>query len=168
MILALDLGQSMGYAIGDQNGMVVSGTLDLRGNRCYGAGMQFLDFDNQLEAWRMKYRLKELVHEDVRRHGENQVFAAHIYGGFLATLQTFCERNRVPYKGYPVGAIKKHATGTGAASKSMMVKAAEKKYGAKNPGEDEADAIHILHLHLYEQRHRLKKTPPDLAKMLGA
>ena len=60
--------------------------------------------------------------EEVRRHVSTD--AAHAYGGFLATLTAWCEHQRIPYQGVPVGTIKKHATGKGNANKAAVIAAA--------------------------------------------
>ena len=49
--------------------------------------------------------------EHVRRHAGTD--AAHVYGGLLATLTSWCELRGIPYAAIPVGTIKKHATGKG-------------------------------------------------------
>lgn len=81
--------------------------------------------------------------EEVRRHVGTD--AAHVYGGFVATLTAWCENNQIPYEGIPVGTIKKAATGRGNASKEEMIQAMRAK--GHNPKDDnEADALAILHL----------------------
>jgi Holliday junction resolvasome RuvABC endonuclease subunit len=81
--------------------------------------------------------------EEVRRH--LGVDAAHVYGGFLATLTAWCESNGVPYQGIPVGTIKKHATGKGNAGKDQIIAAMREK-GHAPRDDNEADALALLHL----------------------
>jgi hypothetical protein len=45
--------------------------------------------------------------EEVRAHAGTD--AAHIYGGLLATLTSWCEQRSIPYQGVPVGTIKRLA-----------------------------------------------------------
>jgi Holliday junction resolvasome RuvABC endonuclease subunit len=80
--------------------------------------------------------------EEVRRHAG--VDAAHVYGGLMATLTTWCEHRNVPYQGVPVGTIKKHATGKGNAGKDDVIAAMRAK---DHPVTDdnEADALALLH-----------------------
>jgi len=59
--------------------------------------------------------------EEVPRHA--RVDAAPAYSGSMATLSAWCEHERVPYCGVPVGTIKKHATGKDKADKTAMVAA---------------------------------------------
>jgi Holliday junction resolvasome RuvABC endonuclease subunit len=79
--------------------------------------------------------------EEVRRHAGTD--AAHIYGGFLASLTAWCEQNRIPYEGVPVGTIKRHVSGKGNADKAAVISAVRSR--GFNPADDnEADAIAIL------------------------
>jgi Holliday junction resolvasome RuvABC endonuclease subunit len=77
----------------------------------------------------------------VRRH--LGVDAAHAYGGFLATLTSWCEHQKIPYQGVPVGTIKRHVTGKGNAGKSEMVSAMRSR-GYVVADDNEADALAVL------------------------
>jgi Holliday junction resolvasome RuvABC endonuclease subunit len=57
--------------------------------------------------------------------------AAELLGGFKITLTTWCEEHEVPAVGYPIGTIKKHATGKGNAGKPAMIAAANKHFGVE-------------------------------------
>ena len=70
--------------------------------------------------------------------------ASHVYGGFLSTLQVYCEERNIPYRGIPAGTIKKHATGKGNASKQMMIDAAREKLGYTGDDDNEVDALWLL------------------------
>lgn len=139
-MLALDLGTLTGWAC-SADGVVTSGTVDLKGGRYEGGGMRYLRFRDWLT------RMHELVHfdvvhyEEVRRHlGAD---AAHVYGGLLAHLTAWCEERKVAYLGIPVGTIKKHATGKGNAGKQQMIAAATAR-GWHPADDNEADALWIL------------------------
>jgi crossover junction endodeoxyribonuclease RuvC len=62
------------------------------------------------------------------------------------TIMLVCEENKIQYRAYSSGEIKKFATGKGNANKYAMILAAEKKYGYKGDDDNEADALHLLHL----------------------
>ncbi|HEX7121970.1 MAG TPA: hypothetical protein VF178_06315 [Gemmatimonadaceae bacterium] len=79
--------------------------------------------------------------EEVRRHVG--VDAAHAYGGFMAHLTAWCEHHQIPYRGVPVGTIKKHATGKGNAGKDAVI-AAVRAWGFDPADDNEADALAIL------------------------
>lgn len=139
MILALDLGSTTGWAVGKDGRLTASGTVAFKNNRYEGGGMRFWRFRQWLEKeWP---KIDAVYFEEVRRH--QGVDAAHIYGGLLAVLTAFCEENKIPYSGIPVGTIKKHATGKGNAGKELMIEAARKR-GANPADDNEADAICIF------------------------
>lgn len=141
-ILALDLGTRTGWALRTCDGCIVSGTEDFRSRRFEGGGMRYLRFADWLIELAMLSRgIGRVVFEEVRRHAGTD--AAHIYGGFLATLSAWCEREGVAYQGVPVGTIKRFATGKGNAGKDAVV-AAIRQRGFQPADDNEADAIAIL------------------------
>ena len=79
--------------------------------------------------------------EEVRRHAGTN--AAHIYGGFLAHVTAWCEHHGTPYRGVPVGTIKRHVTGKGNAPKQAVI-AAVRGRGFAPADDNEADAIALL------------------------
>jgi Holliday junction resolvasome RuvABC endonuclease subunit len=140
-ILALDLGTTTGWAL-LANGVVTSGTASFKPSRYDGGGMRYLRFRVWLEQLRRYAGRIEAVHfEEVRRHVG--VDAAHIYGGFLATLSTWCEHEAIPYQGVPVGTIKRFITGKGNADKQAVIDAVRAR-GFHPADDNEADAIAIL------------------------
>jgi Holliday junction resolvasome RuvABC endonuclease subunit len=142
-ILALDLGTATGWALCTTDGQIVSGTQSFKPGRYEGGGMRFLRF----RAWLTELQasagpIGACYFEEVRRHAG--VDAAHVYGGLMATLTSWCEGQGIPYSGVPVGTIKKDATGKGNADKAAMVAAMQALGHA--PGDDnEADALALLH-----------------------
>jgi hypothetical protein len=140
-ILALDLGTTTGWASLVQ-GIVHSGTMTFRTGRYDGGGMRYLRFQTWLEGMADDTGgVAAIYFEEVRRHIGTD--AAHIYGGFLATLTAWCERRRVAYQGVPVGTVKRFATGKGNADKQAVLTAMRTR--GFNPADDnEADALAIL------------------------
>ena len=141
VVLALDLGTTTGWAslIG---GIVHSGTVTFRSGRYDGGGMRYLRFQHWLEQLADDSGgLTAIYFEEVRRHIGTD--AAHLYGGFLATLTAWCEREGVAYQGVPVGTIKRFATGKGNAGKDAVM-AAVRARGFSPADDNEADAIAIL------------------------
>lgn len=142
-ILCLDLGTQTGWASCDDPKLVNSGTISFASRRYEGGGMRFLRFQLWLdEYYRSCPSLRSVYFEEVRAHKGTD--AAHIYGGLLATLTAWCEKNGVAYSGIPVGEIKKHATGKGNSNKEAMIEAA-KKLGYAPQDDNEADALCLLH-----------------------
>jgi Holliday junction resolvasome RuvABC endonuclease subunit len=104
--------------------------------------MAFLRFERFLaDATNASGPFGVIVFEEVRAHAGT--LAAQVYGGFLAHLTAWCERNAVPYLGVPVATIKRHVTGKGNASKDDVIKAVRARgYAPKD--DNEADALAIL------------------------
>ena len=123
-VLALDLGTTTGWAMCVSDGAIVSGTVSFRPSRYDGGGIRYLRFRGWLDRLASDAGgLAAIYFEEVRRHIGTD--AAHLYGGFLATLTAWCELRSIAYQGVPVGTIKKHATGKGNASKAEMIAAAK-------------------------------------------
>jgi crossover junction endodeoxyribonuclease RuvC len=151
-LLALDLGTACGWAMShyeptDLPGIEAfrpkHGTFDLRAGQHAGGGMRYLKFRRELDN--LKGLVDEVTYEIVRRHVGTA--AAHVYGGLLAVLTSWCEENEIPYEGETVQAIKKFACGRGNATKEEMIAAAIAA-GFKPANDNEADALHLLRLRL--------------------
>lgn len=169
-ILALDLGTFAGWALGTDDGTSdATGVCGLMqrgawtfeftpaekkadphpsGRRHFdGGGPRYTKFAEKLDRLYAAMPFDRVVFEEVRRH--KGAIAAQVYGGLMAALQAWCERQepRVPYSGVSVGAIKKFATGKGNATKVEMIMAVE-KLGYQCDTDDEADAVALLLLAL--------------------
>lgn len=140
-ILALDLGTVTGFALSPTHGAMASGTWNFKGGRYEGGGMRYLRFRKQIDEVHALTPLESVYFEEVRRHRGTD--AAHVYGGFLATLTAWCDERTIPYLGVPVQTIKKYITGKGNADKDA-VKAAVEKLGYRPADDNEADAIALL------------------------
>src|SRR5512132_3856378 len=110
VILALDLGLKTGWAVRNRDGAIASGTHEFRPGRFEGGGMIWLRF----RAWLQEIDetsggVGVVVFEEVVAH--RGVTASHCYAGFLAHLTAWGEANKIPYRGVPVGTIKRHVTG---------------------------------------------------------
>lgn len=140
-VLTLDLGTQTGWSV-LRNGIVTSGTLTFKNDRYQGGGMRYLRFSRWLDDMkRIAGPLAEVYFEEVRRH--LGVDAAHVYGGFLATLTAWCEQEEIPYQGISIGTIKRHVTGKGNASKQDVMVSVRAK-GYKPQDDNEADALALL------------------------
>jgi len=146
-LLALDFGTSMGYAM-VSNGNILSGVLDLKSRRYEGGGMRYLKFQRWLDELHAAAPLEEVVFEEVRRHIGTD--AAHVYGGLLGVMSSWCEKHKVPYEGIPVATIKKFVTGRGNADKEEMMQAVKKRWKITPATSDEADAYGLLQLRRFD------------------
>ena len=143
VVLALDLGTTTGWALLAREGDIAHGFASFRPQRFEGGGMRFLRFKRWLmELKTIAQEIHAVYFEEVRRHAG--VDAAHVYGGLMATLTTWCEHQNIAYLGVPVGTIKKHATGKGNAGKTEVI-AAMRALGHPVTDDNEADALALLH-----------------------
>jgi Holliday junction resolvasome RuvABC endonuclease subunit len=141
-ILALDLGSRLGWAVGYGPGDIQHGVIEFRAGRHEGGGMQWLRFKKWLREMHDQHGPVDAVYfESVAAH--KGTAAAHIYGGFLATLTAWCEASEIPYQGIPVGTIKRHATGKGNANKDAVIAAIRAK-GFAPTDDNDADALALL------------------------
>jgi hypothetical protein len=141
-ILSLDLGTTTGWAIQLSGYSLQSGSTSFRPSRYDGGGMRYLRFRGWLDGFAADVGgIAAIYFEEVRRHAGTD--AAHVYGGFLATLSTWCEQHGIPYEGVPVGTIKRYATGKGNADKHAVIEAVRAR-GYRPTDDNEADAIAIL------------------------
>jgi Holliday junction resolvasome RuvABC endonuclease subunit len=141
-VLALDLGTTTGWA--SQWGVkITSGSVSFKPSRFDSAAMRFVKMREFLDRHMVMYPYDTVYFEEVRRHIGTD--AAHAYGGYLATLQTWCTDNSVEYRGVPVATIKKFWCGKGNASKQEMIAECERR-GFQVKDDNQSDAIALLHL----------------------
>ncbi|MFN4282415.1 MAG: hypothetical protein ACK4NA_07230 [Alphaproteobacteria bacterium] len=141
-LLTLDLGTTTGWALRAPDSLITSGTVSFRPSRYDGGGMRYLRFAGWLDQIAADAGgLTAIYFEEVRRHIGTD--AAHLYGGFLATLTAWCERRVISYQGVPVGTIKRHVAAKGNADKAAVM-AAIRARGFSPADDNEADAIAIL------------------------
>ena len=142
VILCLDLGTQMGWALIGNDDQVDSGTVSFSVRPGEGPGMRFVRFRRWLNEIKSAHEeINEVHYEDVRRHIGTT--AAHVYGGLLAVLMMWAEHHQIPYRGVGVGVIKKGACGNGAAKKPAMI-AAMKARGYSVMDDNVADALALL------------------------
>lgn len=143
-IVTLDLGTTTGWASKTEETPIISGTVNFKPSRYEGGGMRYLRFKQWLTELKAYVQGIDLIAFEEVRARQPSVAADHAYGGFLATLTSWCEHHDVPYKGVPVGTIKKHVTGKGNANKNMVIQAVVDL--GHNPTDDnEADALALIH-----------------------
>lgn len=142
-ILALDLGTQTGWALHD-GCTIRSGSESFHAKKKERSGTRWMKFRRFLIDTRYASTtnaIDAVYYEDVRRHIGTT--AAHVYGGFLATLEAWCEVNNVPLFPVGVGQIKKHATGKGNTKKQGMIDAAKNR-GFEIIDDNHADALALL------------------------
>ena len=144
-VLALDLGNSTGWALRHINGRVDFGVKDLSPRLDEGFGRRFLAFANFLDDLQCGRPLLGdgsglVVYEQApgqRGH------AARVYAGFEAVLTAWCEQKRIPYTSLHAMTLKKFFTGHGDADKAEMIVEARVR-GYEVSSHDEADAVALI------------------------
>ncbi|MDR5813339.1 polynucleotidyl transferase [Caballeronia sp. LZ033] len=148
-ILAIDIGTTCGWALRDSNDKRRGGSISFSARKTDGAGQRWLKFTAHLSALKREVGdLHAIYYEHVMAHGTKDrpnTIAAHVYGGFLAQLEIFCDVNRIRLEPVGVGEVKKHWTGKGNAKKDAMV-AEAKRRGLRVEDDNHADALAILDL----------------------
>ncbi len=143
IILGIDPGTKCGWAVVKDGGIRIgSGVWDLKPRRHEGGGMRYLRVRRYVEELLAgSYGIEAVAYEEVRRH--MGVDAAHVYGGIVAEITAVCEKRdpKLPYRGVPVGTIKKLATGKGNANKAKMIEMARAVFGCEPKDDNEADAL---------------------------
>jgi hypothetical protein len=142
VVLALDLASTCGWAMRTPSGNITSGSVAFHLRPGEGPGLRFLRFRRWLIDCKAGNEIGRVYYEQVRRHLSTD--SAHCYGGFFAIMGAWCEANAIPYRGVPVGTIKKHATGRGNAKKGEMVEAM-RLLGYDPADDNEADSLALLH-----------------------
>ncbi len=141
-ILAIDPGTSCGYAFRKPDGQLLSGTWDLSPRRLDSPGVRWLKLRRALDELAGDDLVELLAFEEAYQKGN---IAAHIYGGVIATLQTWAEHRQVTYAALHAGSVKKRATGKGNAKKPDMIRAAKRRWPDQRvDDENQADALWIL------------------------
>lgn len=149
IVLALDIGTSLGWAYQRADGQVRSGCYQLPTGQRQGVRL------HAFRVWLVEQltRLGGEIDTVIWEHAHQQMGAANeVHHNLVGVLLDFAERNRVTdYHSVEVGTLKAFATGSGAADKPAMVKAA-RAAGYPVTGHDEADAVHLLRYEISGQR----------------
>jgi hypothetical protein len=148
VVLALDVGTSLGWAYQRADGQVRSGCYELpkgqrQGERLHAFRLWLVDQLTRLGE------IDSVIWEHAFRQPGN---ANEVHHNLVGVLLDFCERNRVTdYHSVDVTALKAFATGSGGAKKDAMV-AAARAAGYPVKGHDEADAVHLLRYEISGRR----------------
>lgn len=141
--LSLDLGSTIGYAVGKSGVIVESGEVNLHCKDTH-PGHRFLRF----QQWLSNYRhVDEVLFEDVMNFASGP--SAKLYGALFGVMSVFSLAYRIRMRGMNPMTIKKEFAGHGHAKKEEMCEVAM-KLGWKNGvlgtpnNNNEADAIALL------------------------
>lgn len=158
LVLGLDLGTSCGYAFTymkegqrvDPAALEIAlGQFDLSAGPYDSGAIRFVRLRQFLEVLQPDLVAYENVKytppEKPTRFNANAIVARAAtpiewFGALKATVSTWCEENKVPCCSFPIGTIKKRATGKGNANKSDIIAACNELFGSDMDAEDYASA----------------------------
>ncbi len=138
-ILAIDQASNCGWAISKD----IFGCWDLTTRKDESSGMKMIRFRSKLKEIVQAEGIELIIYERVAGFHKSAIIHA---SKMVAIIETFCEENKIAYAAYSATEIKKFATGKGNANKEAMITAAAKLYAYTGNNDNEADALHILHL----------------------
>ncbi|MFP4025776.1 MAG: hypothetical protein ACLFVR_14730, partial [Thiohalospira sp.] len=140
-ILAIDPASKLGWAISSK----LYGEWDLITRKDESMGMKLIRLRSKLQEIYNNHPFDLIVYERPAGMHKNPIIHQ---SKLIGTIETWCEENipAIEYRGYSATEIKKFATGKGNAGKPAMIQAAIKNYGYIGDSDNEADALHLLHL----------------------
>jgi len=139
-ILAIDPATLSGWALSKD----IYGTWNLRTRSDETWGMKLIRFKKHYTEVLDAYpSIKMVVYE--RPAGRN-TRAIITQSKVIGVIESVAEQRGLEYKAFSAGEIKKFATGKGNCGKPAMIEAAREKYGYIGDDDNEADALHLLHL----------------------
>lgn len=138
-ILALDVATNCGWAVSKD----IYGCWDLSVRKDESGGMRLLKFRKKVSEVIEQGNINFVVFERTAGFHKNALIVqAELHG----VLKVLLDDLGIEYRAYSATEIKKFATGKGNAGKPLMISSAKEKYLYLGSNDNEADALHILHL----------------------
>lgn len=106
-------------------------------------GMKWIRFEARLKKFLEKHETKVLAYELPSGRNINPIIHS---SKLIGVIEKVCVEMEVEYIELSSSEIKKFATGKGNAGKPEMIKYAKELWDYQGDDDNEADAIHILHL----------------------
>ncbi len=139
-ILALDIATITGWAT-----KTASGIWDLNVKKDESKGFRLIRLRSKLREIIDMEKIDVIVFERPAGFHKNPII---VQSELQSVVKVVCEDQGIEYRGFSATEIKKFATGGGRADKLEMVKLAKEKYGMQSDDNNEADALHLMHLAL--------------------
>lgn len=106
-------------------------------------GMKWIRFEARLKDFLKRNNIKILAYElPAGRNIKPIIHSSKLIG----VIEKSCVELEIEHIEFSASEIKKFATGKGNANKEMMIEAAIKLWNYEGEDDNEADALHILHL----------------------
>ena len=148
-ILAIDPATNCGWAVSKD----IYGCWNLKQAKDESWGMKLIRFKRKLIEVCSSEDISIIVYErPAGMHKHSIITQSKIIG----VLEAYCAYHDIDYRAFSSSEIKKFATGKGNCNKQAMVEAAKTKYGYDGKDDNEADALHLLHLAKKELTYNAK------------
>lgn len=106
-------------------------------------GMKWIRFESKISNFLKNNKIQILAYElPAGRNIKPIIHSSKLIG----VIESVCIKNNIDYIEFSASEIKKFATGNGIANKKVMLEYAKKLWKYEGDDDNEADAIHILHL----------------------
>lgn len=139
-IIAIDPAFSCGWAISKE----IYGVWQIKQRADESHGMRLIRLRSKLnEIYKAYPTIKMIVYE--RPAGRNTK-AIITQSKIIGIIEAFAVENGIQYRAYSAGEIKRFASGKGNCNKEVMIQTAKDKYNYQGDDDNEADALHLLHL----------------------
>jgi Holliday junction resolvasome RuvABC endonuclease subunit len=144
-LLALDLANTTGWAIGENGVLLDSGSLRLA-KKDDKHGDIWLRFMRWLDERRAIDGIQAIIYEKSFAHGIRNGSTAGRLNGLIALAEYWATLNELAYLSVPHSTWKKVATGKGNSTKEHTIAVINQMYGLHlgEENNDEADAIGVL------------------------
>lgn len=106
-------------------------------------GMKWIRFESRLKDFLVKNKINAIAYELPSGRNINPIIHS---SKLICIIEKLSTELGVEYIEFSSKEVKKFATNNGNAGKPLMIEFAEKLWGYKGSDDNEADAIHILHL----------------------
>lgn len=174
IVLGIDLGKNLGFALGDSNqganGTVLTcGTIDLEKRatqlRCSRHTAAYCWARDYVIAHKIEHYCREdstrILRQEASRRGaggKNLALALEHHSNYVGAIESAVETRGVKLI-QPVDprVLKKFATGNGNAKKDQMLRAAQTVYGIRIPDDNAGDACHVCAYAMNELKVRSRK-----------
>lgn len=106
-------------------------------------GMKWIRFESRLKDFLVKNKINVIAYELPSGRNINPIIHS---SKLICIIEKLSTELGVEYIEFSSKEVKKFATNNGNAGKPLMIEFADKLWGYKGSDDNEADAIHILHL----------------------
>ena len=128
IIYGLDPASACGWSVFKSGKPVACGTWDLSHHRMEGAGFRWIRLRGYLNQMLEAYERPVAVFREEPAGGWKSGQAARINGSVCATIDAWCEDQRIPYSGVNTTEVKRAFVGKGNASKDVMLAEARRRW----------------------------------------